>query len=112
MMQMHSTNGLSRRSTERAFTGAHGAIDDVSGRMKPAVDRVARRAHVLVDKVGIAASDAAEAVVRSTRAVSSAPRRAIARCRDSVRAYPLASLGIAAVAGAILVACLKTRDKL
>jgi hypothetical protein len=79
--------------------------------MKPAVDRVARRAHGLVDMVGFAASDAAEAVVRRTRAVSSAPRRAIARCRDGVRAYPLASLGIAVVAGAILVGCLTARSK-
>jgi ElaB/YqjD/DUF883 family membrane-anchored ribosome-binding protein len=111
MMQLHLSNEDSHRVTERVRYGAHGAIDGVSGRMKPAVDQVARRAHALVDKVGFAASDAAEAVVRSTRAVTHAPARALTRCRDGVRAYPLVALGIAALVGAALVAFWKARSR-
>jgi hypothetical protein len=97
-MDTHLFNGSARERTARIVGKAHGAIDKV----QPAVDRASRRAHALVDKAGYAASDAAESVVRSTRAVTHAPGRALGYCRGQVRDHPLAAVGIALLAGATL----------
>jgi len=98
------TNGGAPRRAEQARQAAHGAIDGMTDRVKPAVDRVARRAHTLVDKAAFAASDAAEAVVSGTRAITDAPSRALERCRTRVRDNPLAFVAAAAVIGAVLLA--------
>src|SRR5947209_1801507 len=91
-------------SSSRRSNGA----DDTSGvtaRMQPAVDRVARRAHALVDKAGYAASDAAEAVARRTQAVLAAPKRAVWGFQDRVREQPIVAVALAAVLGAIVYGC-------
>jgi ElaB/YqjD/DUF883 family membrane-anchored ribosome-binding protein len=78
---------------------------EMAGRMQPAVDRVARRAHALVDKAGYAASDAAEAVARTTQAVLAAPKRAVFGFQDQVRERPIVAVALAAVLGALVYGC-------
>ena len=95
-------NGPFSRSTERAKNGAHDAIESASGRLQSASDRMAERAHALVEHVGTATSDAADAVVRGRRRVTAAPGQMLDDCRTSVRDHPWKSLGVAALTGAAL----------
>ena len=63
---------------------------------------MAQRAHALVERVGTATSDAADAVVRGRQRVVTAPGQMLDYCRTSVRENPWKSLGIAALTGAAL----------
>jgi len=95
-------NGPLSRSTERVKNGAHEAIENASGKVQSASERVAQRAHALVERVGTATSDAADAVVRGRRRVTTAPGQMLDYCRTSVRDHPWKSLGIAALTGAAI----------
>ena len=93
-------------SSSRRANGAD-ETSELTARMQPAVDRVARRAHALVDKAGYAASDAAEAVARTTQAVLAAPKRAVWGFQDRVRDKPIVAVVVAAVVGAVAYGCLR-----
>ena len=103
-------NGPFSRGTERATNGAHDAIQNVSGRLQSASDRVAQRAHALVERVGTATSDATDAVVRGRRRAAAAPGQMLDYCRTTVRENPWKSLGIAAVTGAALYGVWRFRN--
>ncbi|MEO7762541.1 MAG: hypothetical protein ABIS68_11600 [Casimicrobiaceae bacterium] len=96
-------NDTSIQAAERARDGAHDAIDDFSDRLIPVVDRAARKAHGLVDKMGIAASDVAEAVLKKKDAMVRVPDRALMQCRDQIRERPFTAVGLAAIAGAAIL---------
>ena len=95
-------NGPFTRGTERAKNGAHDVIQNASGRLQSASDRMAQRAHALVERVGTATSDAADAVVRGRQRAVAAPGEMLDYCRTSVRENPWKSLGVAALTGAAL----------
>ena len=88
--------------SERVRQGAHGAIDDLSHRVLPLIDRLSRRSHALVVRTAIRASDAAEAIVRGRINASIIRRAAAGRSREFVRDHPLSSILLAVVAGAVL----------
>jgi hypothetical protein len=97
------------RTAERARRGAHHAIEDLSNRVVPMIDRLSRRGHALVERAAIGASDAADAVVRGRSNLSVMRRAAVGRCRDFVRDHPLATMAAAAVAGAVVYGIWRAR---
>src|SRR5438105_11056625 len=80
---MHTTFRAARRA-ERVRRGAHGAIDEVSDRVLPLIDRAARRGHGLVERTAIGASDAAEAILRGSSNFAIVRKAAIGHSRARV----------------------------
>ncbi|BBP03898.1 hypothetical protein TPL01_28170 [Sulfuriferula plumbiphila] len=92
-----------------ASVGAHHTIDKVSEAARPAVDRVATGAHQVVDKLAGAAANAAETLGVKGEQFKQAQTRITENCRDYVRENPIASVGIAVVAGFLLSRFIGTR---
>lgn len=93
----------------RVVAGAHGAIDKLAGaadnaasRIQPAVERAAGATHYSVDKVADAAAPAVDWLNEQGQRLSAARRRAAEGAVQYVSAQPWKSLGIAALAGALV----------
>jgi ElaB/YqjD/DUF883 family membrane-anchored ribosome-binding protein len=94
---------------ERARRRAHVAIDELSDRVVPLIDRVAKRGHAIVERTAIGASDAADALVYGKSRFAVASDAVLRRGRDSIRENPLLSIGIGAVAGALVYGYWRSR---
>lgn len=90
------------RSVDQASTGAHDAIDKVSDAARPVVDRIASSAHRAVDRIASGAGHAAETLSVRGEQLRNAQLRTMEQCRGYVRDHPVASVGIAVVAGFLL----------
>jgi ElaB/YqjD/DUF883 family membrane-anchored ribosome-binding protein len=77
--------------------------------LAPVVDRVAAGAHDAVDKAAGAASAAAKIVEQKGGALKAMQQRYLDGCRERVRANPLAALGAAVTAGALISLLLNRR---
>lgn len=97
------------RTVAHASTGAHDAIDKVSGAARPMVDRIASGAHQAVDKIAGAAGQAAETLGVRGEQLKNAQVRAVEQCRGYVRDKPVTALGIAIAAGFLLSRLLRSR---
>ena len=95
--------------TDSQAARVHSAIDSVSDRVLPLIDRLSKRSHSLVERTAIGASDAADALVRGRDNLFIVRKAAIGRSRDYVRDHPLSSVAIAALAGAVVCGSLRSR---
>ena len=75
---------------------------EATRKYETATDRAATTAHETVDKVAGAAQAAARAVEQRSGQFMDASERYMEQCRESVRASPFASVGIALAAGFVL----------
>ncbi len=103
---LSSNSGMSGKpyasNIDEASAGAHHTIDKVTDAARPAVDRVATGAHQAVDKLAGAAASAAETYDVKSEQLKEAQMRITENCRNYVRDNPLATVGIAVVAGFLL----------
>jgi ElaB/YqjD/DUF883 family membrane-anchored ribosome-binding protein len=95
-------NGSVARTVSDASATAHSTIDKVSGAARPAVDRLTTSAHQAVDRLADAATTAAESWTVKTEQLKDAHARWTEETRVYVRSKPLASVGLAVLAGFIL----------
>jgi len=79
--------------------GVHDTINSVSDASRPALDRVASGAHVVVDRVAGVAMHAAETIGSKGEQLKSAQQRLVGGTRGYMQQHPLALLGIVFVAG-------------
>ena len=107
-----AVKNASMERAEHARQVAHAAIDGLSARVLPLIDRAARRTHAMVERTAIGASDAADALVRGHSNLDIVGRAALGRTRDRIREYPLLSLAAAAFAGAIVYSFWRSRREL
>ena len=98
----NESSGTGARAVDQASTGAHAVIDKVSEAARPMVDRVASGAHQAVDTIADVAGRAAETLGAKGGQLQDAQVRAMEQCRGYVRDNPIASIGIALVAGFLL----------
>ena len=87
------------RNVDQATVGAHDTINAVSDATRPAVDRMASGAHVVVDRVAGVALHAAETIGSKGEQLKSAQQRLVGGTRGYMQEHPLALLGIVFVAG-------------
>ncbi len=97
------------RKVDEATSGMHRVIDKASDAARPAVERVAAGAHQVVDKIAGAATTAAETLDQRSGQLRDAQSRFSENCRTYVQENPLASLGIAVLAGFVLSKILSSR---
>ena len=81
---------------------AHNALDTAVDKAAPAVNRIVEKAHAAIDRVAEKATPAAEALQSAVDQTKQKSTRMMEACAESVRAQPLISIGIAAVAGYLL----------
>lgn len=101
--------GAIEGTVERASSGAHQAIDKVSGAALPAVEHLAAGAHQTVDSLAGAATQAAKTVDGKTRQLKEVPSRLATSCCAQIRDKPVTALGIAVATGLVLGWLLKRR---
>lgn len=82
---------VSDPAVDRLARGAHEAVDRVAGTASEAVDRVRSRVGGAVDSVSGKVSE-----------IASHREQWVDGCRERVREYPLATLGVALAAGYVL----------
>jgi len=99
------------RTVDHASTGAHEAIDKVSGAARPVVGRIASGAHHAVDQFASAAGQAADTLGVTGEQLNNAQVRAMEQCRGYLRDHPVASLGIAVAAGFLLSRLVSWRSR-
>lgn len=97
------------RGVDDAVVGAHDTINAVSDAARPAVERMATSAHVVVDRVAGVAAQAAETLGVKGEQLKSAQERLVDVARGYLREHPVASLGIAMAAGYALSRLLASR---
>ena len=97
------------RGAERARGRVHEAIDGMTDRVVPLIDRLSRRSHALVERTAIGASDAADALVRGRKNLRKLRKSAVGRSRDFIRDHPFATVAAAAVAGAVVYGLWRSR---
>ena len=102
------TNKVNRKVDETT-SSMHRAIDKASDAARPAVDKVAASAHQMVDKLAGAATTAAATIDQRGSQLRDAQGRLTESCRTYVQENPLASLGIAVLAGFVLSKLLSSR---
>jgi ElaB/YqjD/DUF883 family membrane-anchored ribosome-binding protein len=90
------------RSVDRASSGAHEKLDQLSDAAGPAVDRIASSAHGVIDTVADAAVGAVETLGIKGDQLNNAQEKLTEAARTYMREKPVASLGIAVAAGWIL----------
>ena len=93
----------------RAAAGMNGAVDrvavaaaDAADQVKPAIDRVATIAHQAVSKAASAAGPAADWISHQGESIEAARQKAVLAAADTVRANPWKTVGIAVLAGFVL----------
>jgi ElaB/YqjD/DUF883 family membrane-anchored ribosome-binding protein len=94
---------------DKATVAAHHAIDSAADATRPALDHAVANAHKTVDRVGDAASHAAEALGVKGDQLNEGSKRVIERAGVYVRENPVTSLGIAVAAGYVLSRLLSSR---
>jgi len=90
------------RGADKATAAAHDAIDLAADVARPAIDTVVSNAHGAVDRAGVAATHAAGAVGVKGDQLNESGKRMAERAGGYVREHPVASLGMAVVAGYVL----------
>lgn len=101
----HEAGDLSQAAQQASRT-----IDRVSKMARPAVERIASSAHSAVDGIASATVSAAERLGRRGSQLMDVEARMVHNTRGYIERYPLTSLGIAVVAGALLSRLLSSRD--
>ncbi len=99
------TNG----AVERASSGAHHAIDRVSGALRPGVEHLADDAHQAVERFTGAASQLKERLLAGGGHLKDAQARFSADRRSQIRESPLASVALALGVGIALGWLLRSR---
>jgi len=87
---------------DKATVAAHDAIDSAAGATRPALDHLVANAHETVDRVGIAATNAAGTVGIKGDQLHDSSTRMMERASVYVRENPVTSLGMAVAAGYVL----------
>ncbi|MEO8123694.1 MAG: hypothetical protein ABI633_06560 [Burkholderiales bacterium] len=82
-------------AVERAFSGAHQAIDKVSGALRPGVEHLAKDAHQAVGRFGGAASRPKEMLLVGGRQLKDAQARFSVDRRSQIRESPTAWVALA-----------------
>jgi hypothetical protein len=97
------------RNVDQATVGVHDTINAVSDATRPAVDRMATGAHVVVDRVAGVAMHAAETIGSKGEQLKSAQQRLVGGTRGYMQENPLALLGIVFVAGFVASRLMSSR---
>lgn len=87
---------------DRASSSAHAAVDEAARKASPAIDHVAEMAHHAVDAAAQGVAPAAEWLSEHRDTFKATEQQLLADTRNYVHAHPLASLGMAVVAGFVL----------
>ena len=90
------------RGADKATVAAHGAIDSAAEATRPALDHLVASAHETVDRVGVAATNAAGTLGVKGDQMNDGSARMMERAGVYVRENPVTSLGMAVAAGYIL----------
>ncbi len=101
--------GAVNRSVDQAQGSAHRAIDSAAQSIAPAVDRASAGAHHAVDAIAGATSHAAESIGARGEQLHQVQARLSESLRVQLREHPMATLGIAVAAGALLSWALRSR---
>jgi ElaB/YqjD/DUF883 family membrane-anchored ribosome-binding protein len=107
-----SPSGMSTNmgtALNKASSSAHVAVnsfadkaDDAASRVKPAIERVAAKAHKAVDKAVDAAVPTAHWLAEQGTNLNTAQKKLVENSASYVSAHPLKSVGIALAAGFLL----------
>ena len=97
-MPLSGSNSTAATSADVAAR-AHNTLDTAVDKAAPTVNRMVDKAHATIDRVAAAATPAAEAVQSAVQKTSDQSARLMESCANSVRAQPLAAIGIAAAVG-------------
>jgi len=102
-----ASDGNANRSSvqagiDRAASGAHGAVDQAAGKVRPAIDRAAQFAHHAVDKAADTAAPAAEWVSEKTESLRVTQKKVLDETCNYVSENPLKAIGIAAAIGFVI----------
>jgi ElaB/YqjD/DUF883 family membrane-anchored ribosome-binding protein len=89
-------------SAHAAVDSMAGAVDEASRKAKPAIDQVAAMAHQVVEKAAGAAAPTADWLAEQTDNLNTTQKKLVSDTRNYVSANPLASVGIALVAGIVI----------
>lgn len=100
--QPTESGGAAARAVDQVTTSTHEAIDRASDTARPVVDRLAASAHRAVDRVAGGASGAAQSFDVRSGQLRGANAKFADDCRGRIRDRPLAALGLAIAAGAVL----------
>jgi ElaB/YqjD/DUF883 family membrane-anchored ribosome-binding protein len=96
---------------DKATMAAHDTIDSMSDAARPALDRLVSSAHGAVDRADVAATRAAGSLGGKGDQLNAGGQRMVERAGGYVREHPVASLGMAAVAGYFLSRLLASRER-
>ena len=96
------TRSTLARGVDQAASSAHDTINSVSEATPPMVERMASNAHVVVDRVAGAATQATETLGKTGEQIKSAQDRLTVDARGYVRRHPIAVIGVAFAAGYVL----------
>lgn len=97
----HSTRNA-EGVVDRASSSAHAAVDEAARKASPAIDHVAEMAHHAVDAAAEGVAPAAEWLAEHRDSLKASEQKLLAETRNYVQTHPLASLGMAVVAGFVL----------
>jgi len=97
------------RGAEKATVAVHHTIDSAADATRPALDHMVANAHATVDRAGVAATHAAEALGIKGDQLNDSSQRIIERASVYVRENPVTSLGVAVAAGYVLSRLLSSR---
>ena len=97
------------RNVEQTTVSAHDTINAVSDATRPALDRMASSAHVVVDRVAGVATHAAETIGSRGEQLKSAQQRLVGGTRSYAQQHPMALLGIVFVAGFVASRLMSSR---
>lgn len=95
-------NTTSASNGSESTGGAENVVDRAAQSARAMVDRVAETAGPAVDRLRSNVDSAAEKLRSGVECAGEMQDRLVAECRDCVRSHPLASVGVAVVAGALL----------
>lgn len=87
---------------DRASSSAHAAVDEAAHKASPAIEHVAEMAHHAVDAAAQGVAPAAEWLAEHRDTFKASEEKLLADTRNYVQTHPLASLGMAVVAGFVL----------
>lgn len=89
----------------KATSGAHAAVDSVSG----VADQAARKVHQAVDKIAVATQPTVDWLAEQGSSLKATQKKLVANTCGYISANPLKSVGLAAVAGFILSRLIRLR---
>ena len=109
---MLSTSGIPNKiesTLTKASSSAHAAVDSVAGKVdeaaskaKPAIYRIAAKAHQAVDKVVDVATPTADWLAEQGEHLNSMQKKLVEDSCGFVSAHPLKAIGIALAAGFLI----------